>query len=389
MRTIKRYAPWLMLAGLALFVLPACIVTDTVTGLLGGSDKEATPIVVVLPSAPTEVAPLEPAEPPSADVPAPESAPVSGEQGASRANPFPVGALVSAPNWEVQVLEFKRGAEAWADISAAYSYSDPAPEGMEYVLIKVHVKSTYADNEEHNIGRCDFKVTGDRNTLYDCSTAFVLNPEPSLDATLYSGGESEGWIAYPVGAGEGNLMLVVDELMNFDQDVQTYIALEEGASITIPSTLASIAPTGTGIERLEPAKINETVVTEDWEIRVTEVVRGQAALDMVLETNEYSEQPAAGMEYLAVKIYAHCIATEDKPYNIDEFSFESTGDSNTIYDFVAVVDPDPQLSSWLYPDGEREGWIVVQAAVGETGVKLIFEPWLDFSGDSKRFLSLE
>jgi hypothetical protein len=43
----------------------------------------------------------------------------------------------------------------------------------------------------------------------------------------------------------------------------------------------------------------------------------------------------------------------------------------------------------LYPGGEVEGWVVVQAAEGESGVIAIFEPFLDFAGEETRYLALE
>ena len=69
----------------------------------------------------------------------------------SRSNPFPATELVSAPNWDIQVLEVKRGEEAWKEIQAANDFNVEAAKGMEYLLVKLHVKSTYADSEEHKL----------------------------------------------------------------------------------------------------------------------------------------------------------------------------------------------------------------------------------------------
>ncbi len=46
-------------------------------------------------------------------------------QGLTRNNPFPASTLVSAPNWDIQVLEVKRGDAAWQDIQAANSLMKP------------------------------------------------------------------------------------------------------------------------------------------------------------------------------------------------------------------------------------------------------------------------
>ena len=65
MRSLKRYAPWLILISLALAVLPACFVTDLVGNVLNKEEAKPTPIVVVVPAEPEQVAPVEPAEVPA------------------------------------------------------------------------------------------------------------------------------------------------------------------------------------------------------------------------------------------------------------------------------------------------------------------------------------
>lgn len=328
----------------------------------------------------------QPVNVPSAtDVPTNTPAPV----GLSRSNPFPTTDIASAPNWDVEVLEIKRGEEAWRDIQVANSFNEPAPDGMEYLLVKILVKSTYADSETHSISGCDFDVTGDTLINYTCSMASVVEPDPQLDASLFSGGEAEGWAAYLISLNETNLILVVDELFNFDSDAKRYIALEEGASINISSDLENIQPTDLGKERNEPAPRTETVVTEDWELLITDVIRGNEAWTMVQEANQFNEPPLEGFEYIAIKVRTRYIGTEDKAVNIDGTFFKSTGSAGVLYDAPTIVDPLPQLDISLYPGGEFEGWIVVQASVDETNMMLVFEPLFDFGGRNKRFILIE
>lgn len=323
------------------------------------------------------------------NTPKPTNTPTPMPIGLSRENPFPITELVSVPNWEVQVIETKRGDEAWQDIQIANMFNDPAPEGMEYLLVKVHVKSTYDDSEEHNIGGCDFDVTGDNLTLYTCSTASVVEPDPQLDANLFTGGEAEGWMAYLVAEGERNLMLIVNEVFNFDSDAIRYIALDEAASLTVPSELRGIEPTDYGTERNNPATLEDKIITENWEISVIDVVRGDDAWAMVLEANQFNDPPEEGMEYIAIKLHVRNIGTKDEAENIDISSFNTTGDAGVLYDPAYAVAPDPRLDAYLFPGGELEGWIVVQVAKDETGILLVFDPIWDFGGSNKRFISLE
>ena len=323
------------------------------------------------------------------NTPRPTLTPTLVPIGLSRNNPYPLSELVSAPNWDVQVLEVKRGEGAWTDIHAANMFNEPAPEGMEYLLVKIHVKSTYTDSDAHTINGCYIDVTGDRLIAYTCSMASVVEPEPQLDAKLYTGGEAEGWAAYPVGQGEGNLILVVNESWNFDENAIRYIALDEGASIGISPDLASIQSTDIGVERNTPAHRTEKVISEDWEISVLEVIRGDEAWAMVYGVNKFNDPPEEGMEYIAVKIQARYIGTEDRAENIDNSSFKTTGSAGVLYDRPYVIGPDPELSVSLYPGGEYVGWVIVQAAKGETGLMLVFEPLFDIGDKNNRFISLE
>jgi hypothetical protein len=309
------------------------------------------------------------------------------EPGFSRGNPIPRSEVVPAPNWDVQVLEILRGDEAWQVIQAANEFNEPAPEGMEYLLAKLRVKCTYADDEEHSISGYDFKVTGDHLVKY--STASVVKPEPPLEARLFTDGEAEGWSAYLIGQEEGNLILIVDELMNWDDDRFRYVALDEGASITVPTELGDIEPTDLGKERSSPAPFGETVTTEDWQVTIIEAVRGNDAWAMVQDANQFNDPPGEGMEYIAVKVHVRDVSTVDQAAQIDAYHFRTTGNANVMYDLPSVVDPSPSLDATVFPGGEYEGWVVVQAAKGETGIMAIFEPLFDFSSRNRRFLSLE
>jgi hypothetical protein len=214
-------------------------------------------------------------------------------------------------------------------------------------------------------------------------------PQPVLDATLFTGGEAEGWIAYPVAQGEGNLMLIVNELLNFDPDSKRYLALDDGAAISVSPDLENIKPTDLGIDRLNPALAADKIITEDWELSVIEVVRGENAWKMVQEVNQFNEPPAEGMEYIAVKVHVRYIGTDENSWTVDSGYFRTTGSAGVLYDSPSVVDPEPSLDADLFPGGEYEGWVVVQAAIDEPGVMLIFSPWYEFGDVNTRYILLE
>lgn len=370
----KRYRILLAISFLIIAIL-ACGSSDT-----AGEDKEVAP-----PSQEQEAEPITSA---ATDTPIPEPLPIPTPLpiGLSRGQPYPRSDIVKAPNWDLQVLETMRGEAAWQIILEANQFNEPAPEGQEYLLVKLYVKSTYTDDEEHPISGRDFKVTGDR--LIEYTGISVVEPDPVLDARVFTAGEAEGWEAFLIGQGEGSLILLFDELRNYSDEEIRFIALDDNASIIVSPALAGIQPTNLDLDRNNPAPRGETMITADWEISVREVIRGAEALRMVQETNQFNDPPAEGLEYIAVKVHVRYIDPADKTEEIGGSYFKTTGDANVVYDSPTVVDPAPALDATLFPGGEYEGWIVVQAASGETGVKLIFEPLLDFSGQNKGFISL-
>ena len=95
--------------------------------------------------------------------------------GLSGDKPAQLAEVVSVPNWNVKVLEVSRGDAAWSAIHSADELNEPPPPGKEYLLAKLWVKSTAADDEAHPISQSDFVVTGDRLIKY--YTAEALEPD--------------------------------------------------------------------------------------------------------------------------------------------------------------------------------------------------------------------
>ncbi len=398
-------------------MLKACLflsvvwATVSVACIMGGAQNPALPASTVQPApveptnttlptavlentatpTPTELPPITETLV-SANTPVSTNTPVASPPGMSRSNPFPANELASLPNWDVQVLEVIRGEEAWKAIQSANYDNIAAYEGMEYLLIKLYVKSTYADSEEHNINLCNFSAAGDRLNLYSCGSAPVIGPKPQLDFDLVRGEEAEAWAQFMVAQGEGNMILVFDEAMNFDGGSEWFIALDEGASTSVSPDLAEIKPNDSGTDRSNPAPMNEKVITEDWEVTVLEVVRGDEAWRMANEASSNNEPPASGMEYIAVNSRVRSIHSEDDPLLVfgNGGLYATTGSENVIYDNLAVMYlPDPALACFVYPGGECEGWSILEVGVGETEVMLIFQPMLNSNELNKRYISLE
>jgi hypothetical protein len=305
-----------------------------------------------------------------------------------RSNPYPPTEAVSAPNWDLQVMEFQRGDEAWNTLQTADSTNLAPPEGKEYVLVKIKAKCTYTDKDKHPISVNDFKVTGDQLIAYEAADG-VMVPAPALDADLAAGEEAEGWAAYQVNKDEGNLILFLDEMANNNDDRLRFIALEAGASVNISPDLASIQPTDLGKTADKPAPRSAKINTQEWEVTVKEVMRGDEAWNMIKQADDANDPPPEGMEYTAVKVHVRYLGKPDQATRIDNFFFTSSDSSGVLYDFTSVTLPPPGLEVLLFPGGEYEGWVVLQSNKDAEGLVLVFESLLDTTGESLRYISLE
>jgi hypothetical protein len=308
------------------------------------------------------------------------------QPGFSRSNPLPVSELIITENWTVEVLEVLRGDVAWSKIKATSSYSMPPQEGKEYIAIRLKALNTYADSESHQISACDFSVTGDLGILYGC--IFVAFIEPALNAELFSGGETEGWIIYLIHTDDTNLELVFNEVMLYENPQIRYAELDPGARIKMPD-LSIIKPNDLGLSRDKPAKIGDTVITEDWQIQIHSYLRGEDAWNQIKQWTDYAQEPEEGMEYLLVDVSVKNLGIEDVAIRVDGMSFKSSGSRNVVYDILYVYVPGYLLETSLYPGGEERGYVVLPIAIGETNIVVIFEPILEYEGVNVRYISLE
>lgn len=309
------------------------------------------------------------------------------DAGTTRANPAPPGSPVRTYDWEVTVTEVLRGEAAWAAVQGASPANEPPPEGMEYIAIKLSVWRWGANELPRWLNSHCFTLSGEDNILHPWQA--VVAPKPALDVKVFPGGRYEGWIVKIARAGEEQLMLRFMPPYGLTTDTIRYLALSEDVSLTIPPELATSEPNGLGQSRAHPAPFGQTVITEDWELTVLEVVRGSEALALVPRDNPFNETPAPGMEFIAVKLRARYIATVDEPPGrIFDLDFSVISESNVTYDPPIVDEPEPALDVNLYPGGEYEGWMILQTREGSMEPVLVFLPFLPFSSPRAYYMSL-
>jgi hypothetical protein len=337
----------------------------------GEPDATATEAVATSPDPTATSEPAPPAEP--------------GAPGTSRDNPFPFGEVAQTDEWEIQILEVVRGDEAYDILLETNMFNDPPPPGYEFVLVNLTARYTGESEESKDIDTFWLRSTGDSGVKH--YNVFPVNPEPNFRATLFTGGEVTGWATVMAREDDSNLLLIFEDWLSWDNEGVFYLALEEGAQVELSSgRLAEENDLGFSIN--DPAPFGERIVGENWEIWVIETVRGQAALDMVMEANQFNDEPDEGMEYVLVHVGARNIGTSTEVQYMGMFSFQITGDAARVYDSAFVIDPEPRLDYEMYPGGEATGWITLQVSEGEQNLLLIYEPWLSFTSDP-RYLALE
>lgn len=123
----------------------------------------------------------------------------------SRSNPAPINTVQTYSKTDsydeeytvnVRVMEVIRGDDAYTMLRKANRYNDPAPDGYEYVLVKVALSVlSVEDDGSVNASSMGYKFKSFSNNNEESPDQSAVEPEPNLEGMLYAGGNTEGWIA--------------------------------------------------------------------------------------------------------------------------------------------------------------------------------------------------
>lgn len=141
-------------------------------------------------------------------------------------------------------------------------------------------------------------------------------------------------------------------------------------TITSPGNAGTPAPPGSiGLSRNNPAPIGKAVTVSHKDfadeytaaITLQEVVRGNEAWQRILQANQFNAEPAAGHEYILAKMKVHLSSNkDDAQLDIYSGSFTLVSSDGRDYPIKAVVEPEPQISTKLYPGATHEGWVAFE-----------------------------
>jgi len=150
------------------------------------------------------------------------------------------------------------------------------------------------------------------------------------------------------------------------------------------------ARTGPGSSRTNPVRLGQPARVEDnlWEISVVSVNRD--AWPVVQAASRFNDPPAANERMLLITVRARNVSSNQKPENIDVYSFQLVGSRNELYDaFDAERDcgtiPN-DLDAGLFPGGQAEGNVCFKVPSDETGFVLV---WEEFFSDQLTYFALE
>ena len=341
--------------------------------------------------------------------------------GFSLEDPFSKDQVVIAQDWEIEVLEYLRGEEAWELLDKPSLYNDPAPYGWEYVMVKVRMKSLHDSGEDMLwVSGLDYNLTGSSHWLYDfvsCAwgtgkvtancmsvspmidfgvyplpdydpSVYYINvqvPDPRLDADLETGGETIGWMAFIVREDETDLILKFDDFSSWDDPA--YIALEEGASIKPDDEFISRPANTIGEDRDAPANIGDVVITDDWQLKIVDHVRGEDAWQFLHGFSPDDDPAPVGMEYMIFWIEAQYLGMGSD--YLSTWNFEILDQDDNIYTTESYSALIPSIDQELLTGGEIEGYLVMLAPAGEDFLVLKYEPWLGLSDSQSRYFIIE
>lgn len=377
--------------------------------LMGGSDQEARPgtAEVAPPEQPLqeeeggEAAPAEqPEEPapgpvqPEETVSEPDQPAEPASEGAdlgSRAAPIPLGELLEAENWDLQVLQVLRGEPAYQLILAGDSGARPAPAGMEYVAAQLMLRCKFVDEYSHSLGITDLLITGSGGLSRRDNYSDVPAPEV-IYTDAYTDEELIGWLDALVPLNETDLMLYFQPDWGEISTVRL-LALEEDASVAPPGTSSTIPPSAQGHDPGDPAPYGQPAISDEWAVTVTTVLEGEEALALLQTASSGNQGADEGMALVLVKMRIRYLGSEEVATHIstDYFALQDPAGQRheaprQLHNFPA--DP-PWLWMGFFPGGEYEGWAALQAPGGASSATLVFMPDGEFTADSMLYLSLQ
>ena len=152
-----------------------------------------------------------------------------------------------------------------------------------------------------------------------------------------------------------------------------------------PSTEATVAPVNEIGARKNPVPIGQVLSGSltyfgdplcEFEMSITNVVRGDEAWAAIKEANMFNDAPPEGYEYVLIQVWTKNVTDlsgSDEPLAISRFDFElARGDDSISSDQPSIVVPSPELDFTLYEGSEDHGYIAFLVKQDDANIKVVF-----------------
>lgn len=293
---------------------------------------------------------------------------------------------------ELTLLDVIRGSDALAIVLNANQFNTEPDEGKEYLLAKFKIRAlSSVDDAMIDINNASFSLISEDGKAYDSFTT-ISGIQPSL-REMYTGGTQEGYACFEVNKDDTNPYIVFLERNNngiwFSTNPNAKLA--EGSTVYVPAeSIPNPDTTNSDLgSRLNPIAIGTTATFDGMDtlfdsykaqITLKEVIRGDAAMDIVAKANELNELPADDEEYLLVKFEINALESLDNAkIEISAANFELVSEDGIKYDnYVTIAELEPKLTT-MYPGNKQEGYAYFIVNKKDLHPKIVFLE-RDFNG---------
>ena len=307
--------------------------------------------------------------------------------GADYTQPAALGETISIGNWDVRILSYAYGDQAVEQLKGMTDMIDTLPDGRQYVLVELEAISRFNDNENHAVPY-DVRLVADNRHGY-FSRGFPMVSDP-FEGEVRSGESVAGWLLFDAPAQSSEFQLVFSDYDNDFNQIEGYLALTPNAAL--PAADESQFPDENDIGRdpAAPAKIGETVVTGGFAVTLTEIQRGQEAIDTIVSANSFAPDPGEGQEYALARIRVEAIGREPELQHFSTILFSVQPTSGEPIGLPFLVVPGESPDGALLPGAVLEAWLPLALPVGDDGAVLYYDPTFGFGDQSPaRYFALQ
>lgn len=95
----------------------------------------------------------------------------------------------------------------------------------------------------------------------------------------------------------------------------------------------------------------------------------------------FNDEPSADKGYILAKISVKAVSvSDDKKLDVSTYDFDLYSTSNSEYEKVSVVEPDPALGGSIYTGASTEGWVVFLVNKNDLAPKIVYGQEYDGTG---------